>query len=292
MEKIIELGKFYDILKQSYIKFFKKNVKGSLFLKMIEAKGRSRFDILESASLHNFEINKDIKEELLKEGYIREGKDINEYIITGKGTVYYETQKSISSKDDIIDYLDIKFFNISKKTEKKVDSVEKVILLSLIAARAFSKESSIDCTKSNEVLDLWKKIFEESYELLKNLKIIDSEEPLFEENKGNQHIIAKTIRAKSELFEKVKNIYKLVSGQNSRFLDMTVDKNIIEEKLIFLFNKIFEKNLDYISINKVNEFLIDISEKYYVYLFDSKTHVFKSMDYDDIIKDCLIKSCK
>jgi hypothetical protein len=55
LEKIIELEKFYDVLKQSYIKFFKKNVKGSLFLKMIEAKGRSRFDILESASLHNFE---------------------------------------------------------------------------------------------------------------------------------------------------------------------------------------------------------------------------------------------
>ncbi|MHA1756012.1 MAG: hypothetical protein ACTSVV_04525 [Promethearchaeota archaeon] len=291
MDNIVHLEKFYNALKESFIKNKRKKLKNSLFLTIIETKGSTRFNILENAGISSIEVDSKTKNELLSNKLIRESaKKFGEHIITGNGVWQYELKNNIISEDKMIKYVDDKYFNIYKKVSKKLDDFEKSIILGLIAARSFSKQSLINCNKDSSVLDRWQDIFNRSFSLLKDLRIIKSKnEKLFDKSSGNQHIIAKAIRAKSKLFEKVNNIYKNGDEKNSRFLKIYFNNKFHPQNLIFLLKKVFERKLEYNEIIKVSDFCNKISEKNNLYLFDYKTHLFKDIDYDDKIKDCLFK---
>lgn len=288
-EKIIFLEKFYNKYRDS-LELQKKYKYRSLILSSLEVKNNVRFKLLCEAILSAEEIPQEILINLIDDHLIQETDDVNKYVITAKGIWEIEKRNKVLTDNKIIEYIDKKMFNLFT-TGKTLSEKEKIIMLSLIAIRAFSEKSSMNLHTDDMTKDTWKNVIEKTYDFLQSMKIIQKmkKEELFGKKEGNENPISNFIRHSDSLPRKSKNIYTIL-GKQTYFLNIFSNGIFSNDKLRFLWKLIFEDNLDADQIEKVLTFIKQIAHDDSIMIFSIKDHIFSTPVYDEIIQKELIHS--
>jgi len=196
-----------------------------------------------------------------------------------------KNEKGRLDEDSFISYINKEYFTIEK--QKKVNDNEKVVLFSMVAARTFSDKSPLYLKTGSSSVDKWKEILDLSCDKLISLKVI----PKTAKNKlyskaGNEHVVSNLIRHNIYLSPKIKGIYHSM-GNQKYYLDIYDDLQISNDKLSYLFWKIFNGNLNNESIEEIAKFCNKLSDDMSIYVFDLDVHIFSTPKYDIIVKDCL-----
>ena len=251
----------------------------------MKSNDRYRFLIDTEISINDISHNNLLQ--LLEHNYIRESDRINKYIITAKGIWHIETSEG-SSEDTLIEYIDEKFFDLSLGNMKITDK-EKVIIFSMISARAFSDNVLVDLKKSEYTLNTWKSIIDECYEKLYTMQIVSKleTEELYGKH-GNEHIVSNLLRHTDALPKKTKGIYKVIRPQKY-YLDIIDEFCISKEKLDYIIKMVFDANKHF-SVEEIDGLCSFCSSTAYnvaPLVYDMKIRTFASPEYDDVIDNSI-----
>ena len=284
------LREFYSRLHENSKDKLKRNQK-SILLYFLKSRDATRFSILRKSSIGALILDRASVEKLLEAGYIQGMADLNSYAITAKGVWYMEKADAILDIDTLINYVNENFFIISKKD--KMSNTEKVILLSLILARAFSKTSCVDLTKADYIKNGWLKVLETSFDIIEkykayNIKQKFSRDVIFRP-RVNVHTVSYLFRHNNSMKQKTKAIYSW-SGDQQYYLDIYRNGKIDKSNLGYLLYRIFAGKLTSEQIDGISDYCNKVSDAHSIYLFDVVTHEFAYPKYNRIIKESLIES--
>ncbi len=291
MEEIVDLEKFYKKIQESLSNRYKEKIE-SIFLRMLEIRSAvDRFRLLKEASISKFQFTGESVRNLMENGFIRVTDEENKYTLTAKGILEYEKKNGILIEEKIWNFIDKKYFDLFSESKKELNEKEKLIVFVMIAARAFSKKSSIDLKKGDIALSKWEEIILSSYNFLKDLKIIDklNENNIFGSEKNFHKVYTFFKNGGKDVPKKTKGFYK-TSGDQMYCLDISNNAGKIEmDALRLLFNKIFgHRKLSTDEIDKLFNYFNEIASTKNIYIFDVKEHIFHNPEYDNIIKDALL----
>ena len=196
---------------------------------------------------------------------------INEYILTALGIWEIESKDDILDTEKLIMDFNEEIFNLYKTAEKPLIDKEKLILFSMIGARAFSQKAALNLKKDDTSNEAWKEIFDTSYEKMKNLNLISSDREKLYEKKGNETPLSYLLRRANDLHKKTKGIF-VQDGKQKYFLDISTDEDLDVDKLAYLLKLIFaEIELNGKEIDEVYRFFSELAYKKNNYIFDTKT---------------------
>jgi hypothetical protein len=262
---------------------------GSVFLSCLEVKNNVRFKLLNEAAVESFRIETGVLADLVAEGLVRQSANASSLTLTAKGIWDVEKSQGIIDEARLVEYLDQKHFDLFGGTPKLTDR-EKVIILSLIAARAFSKESCVDLHKDDATMDIWQRIIEKSLPALKDLGIAGKlSSDVLLARRGNEHPVSDLLRHSDALQRKTKLLF-LAPGKQKYYLGLYDGSTIAVDKLGFLFHLIFEDRLDVDDMDKVLALCADVAHNDGILVFDPAEHPFAKPGVDDKIRESLIRS--
>jgi hypothetical protein len=189
----------------------------------------------------------------------------------------------------LLDFIDSTYFDLFEK-RKPLTEREKVIIFSMLSARAFSEESSVDMRKDDSVKDAWKDVLISSYNKLRELGIINKLAP--EElmiDCGIEHPASHLIRHTDQLPRKTKAIYKAI-GKNKYYLDVEDNGSVSVEKLAYLFWLVLGDKATPDNIDSIHEYCTKTAYDASIYVYDMAEHKYSSPRYDAIMRDGLVDS--
>jgi hypothetical protein len=286
------LKRFYNVLRDNLRR--EKNLKGnSILTSFLETRSASRYKVLGASTLLSTSVPEDVLLSFLSQNYIQKIGGIDNYAITAKGVWHYELVLGLMNEDTLLTFINKKYFasNTSTSLDKKdLDDREKVILYTLIAARAFSQKSCADLKTKETVKDKWLELLERSYDCLVSLKVITKlSKSDFLSKTGNEHVASSIFRHNGHMLQKTSGIYSY-TGKYQYFLEIYNDLVFSKEKLSYLFWKLFNGDISIYSIDLITDYCNKVSSNDSIYLFDMKEHIFSLPTYDSILKDCLLSS--
>ncbi|PHP45616.1 hypothetical protein B6V01_003180 [Methanosarcinales archaeon ex4572_44] len=283
------LNKFYDTL-YTNAELEEKLRNKSLIITFLENTKNTIYKLMSDSSKSSAKIPTNVLNSLLAEGLIQNTDEIDTYTITAKGVWMVENERGTLDEKSLISYINDRYFVYSNR--KPLTEKEKVILFSMIAARTFSKDSSIDLKEDydGKLADTWKEIIDESCEKLLELSVISKKtKDTFYGKSGNEHVVSGLFRRNNDLPRKTKGIYT-APGTRKYYLDLYNNSKLSDEKLSYLFWQIFNGKLSETSRKEVINFCNKISNNKSIFIFDMSKHIFSMPKYDTVIKDCLIDS--
>lgn len=281
------LNKFYSALYDN-LERDRKLKNDSIIISFIETTKNTIHKAMSASSKSSSKIPTDVLNSLLSEGLIQSTDEIDTYAITAKGVWLIENEKGVLNEEILISYINKEYF--VGDGVKPISEKEKVVLFSMIAARTFSENSSVDLNKDNRTPDVWKDTLDAACEKLFSLGIVSQKtrDDLYNKS-GNEHVVSGLFRRNNDLPRKVKGLYKF-TGEKKYFLDLYDGSQISQEKLSYLFWQIFNGNISKESLEDISNFCNEISNNKSIYIFTIKNHPFSMPKYDLIIKDCLVES--
>lgn len=278
------LKKYYEKAKQKYFLEKKKKI-NSLFVGFLEIKNNLRYNILNHASRKEDSFSKNIITNLLKECLIRPTDKINNYVITAKGIWKIESKNKDIDLEALLNFLDDKYFNLFGGN-KNLNDKEKVMLLFMIIARAFSEDTPINLKKRENAKDEIGTIIKRSFLLLKKYSLIKSltEKKLFN-LEGNEHPVSDFVRHKEALVRKTNGLYRTLRDQKY-CLDLMSNDHFKVQELAYLLWLVFGMNIN----TQLQEDFLKLSESIYqksIFIYSSEDFSFFKPKYDDEIKNAL-----
>lgn len=294
-QKIIpSLNKFYSSLYNTILKNKSKITNKSILISFFSFKSNDRYKLLSESAIPSYKISKDILGELENKKLIRATDTLNSYTITANGIWEIENRDGTLDITGFLNHIDEKYFNAYVDSNKPLNEKQKVIIFSMIAARAFSDKSTVDLKKNEDTTNAWKEITDQTYHKLKDLGIISN---LKIESKDPKSLYGnpKTERPVSHLYRHTdmlpkitKGIFKASGGQNY-FLDLSNDPDMFKERLNYLFDIVIGKtHISYLELDEIYNFCCDIANKKNIYVFDPTEHIFSKSKYDEIVRDVLL----
>jgi len=286
------LKKFYCLLRDNLQR--EKSLKAhSILISFLESRSASRYKLLSSSTISSNLVPNDILMSLLTKREIQVFGNIETYAITGKGVWDYEQDAGLMNEESLLSYINEKFFSgnyPSSNIKTDLDDREAVILLAMIAARTFSEKSAVDLKKNDVVKGKWQEVLDKSYDLLYRLHTIAKlKKEDFLGKTGNEHVVSSIFRHNNHCVQKTRGIYAY-RGHYEYYLDLHRDSSFSQEKLSYLFWKIFKGNISLDSVDLIIEYCNKISSRESIYLFDMKNHIFSMPTYDSLLKDSLFDS--
>lgn len=282
----LNLEKYYEIMYKNMIsnKILKND---SILISFLKTTSTNVNKILRLSQIDVSIISMQNNSTLVKEGYLQNFEEYDKYIISIKGIWEIETKKGVINENILLEYLSQQFYKNNPNDDILTDK-EKVILFSMILGRTFSINYSVNLLKSEVTTNKWLEILIISYGKLSELNIISqSKEDILSSSKYT-NIVSSIFRHNNNMSIKIKGIYNY-SRNNTYYLDL-YDKNLNEEKLSYLFYKIFEKKIDMNKIFGISNLCNKISKDYSIFLYDSDTILFSRPEFDLKIKDSLMNS--
>lgn len=286
------LKRFYCLLRDNLQR--EKSLKASsILISFLETRSASRYKLLSNSTIPSHLVPKETLMSLLTKKQIQVLGDIGTYAITAKGAWDYEQDAGLMSEESLLSYINEKFFSgkyPASSIKSDLDDREAVILFAMISARAFSDKSSVDLKKNDIVKEKWQEVLEKSCDLLHKLHaIIKLKKEDFLSKTGNEHVVSSIFRHNNHSVQKTRGIYAY-RGNYEYYLDLYRDSSFSQEKLSYLFWKIFKGNISLDSVDSIIEYCNEISRRESIYLFDMKDHVFSMPTYDSLLRDCLLDS--
>ena len=255
--KKLTLSKFYEALKTK-LSLEKKYKHDSCFISLVlDTKSNVRFRIVRDSSISKKEISKSDLTHLLSANLIRESHKEGNYELTGHG-IWEMEKDGLMNDSKLINYIDQKYLYVPIKP---LDGKEKIVLMSIIAGRAFSKRSSLDLHYEFSV-DSWIELLHKTYELLVKFDVklpgLDNEESWKDVwiQKGNEKPISHLVRHTDFTAKRV-NGYYVAGGKQTYFLDVSKDESLLTDRLSYILKKIFQGKLSYKNINDLVNFCND-----------------------------------
>ncbi|MDY6985637.1 MAG: hypothetical protein SVE93_04450 [Candidatus Thermoplasmatota archaeon] len=273
------LEKFYTRLKDN----LGKRPEDSVLIKMLDMKSNRRMNTLQESSFKASELSQSALKDLIDEGYIRMGFEEGSYVITAKGVWLFEKDAGIMDEEALIEAIDEKFFCFSEDINRKLNDREKIIILAMIAARAFSQDSIADLMDKRKV-EYWGKIIKESCEKLNSMGIVATKVEEIMQQKGNEHPVSNLMRHTDTLPKKTRGMYKALGNQRY-YLDLYADSSLSKEKLAYLFWRVFGDKFRLENRNAILEFCNRIAHEECAFIFDMNKHIFGMPEYDSFVKD-------
>jgi hypothetical protein len=224
---------------------------------------------------------------LLSNGYIQLFEDMDSYIISAKGIWFIEKNGLKINEDIMLNFINDKYIVSNVKNE--LEDIEKLIIFTMIATRTFSIKSCVDLKKDIIVQNRWKKIFDESYDFLYSLNNIKTEKDKIYGKTGNMHVVTSLFRHATKMVQKTHSIYAF-SKKLEYYLNLYENDVFNNDRINNLFYKLFEGNISSNEINLILDYSNKTSRKESIYIFDIKSHIFSSPDYDIKIQDALLDS--
>lgn len=277
----------YDKTKAECIRQKKRVIGDSVFFTLIKLKSNARYRILNESGVQASIIPIDVVNGLLERGFVRYTDEGTHITLTGRGLWDVEKNAQKKEPEQLVGFLDEEFFNLFSET-KSLTTKEKIILLTLLAARAFSPESAVHLKKSDRINNEWGKIIDAVNVFLEERKVV--KKMLSEElygKAGNEHPVSACIRHTDTLPKKTRGIFT-AQGKQVYFLNIYRDGKTNLEDISFLFEIIFEDKLGAALMNQIYDFCCKISSEKSIYVFENiDKHIFANHDYDEIIKEAL-----
>lgn len=257
----------------------------SALISLVKIKSNDRYNLLKDSALDKLKIDPQVFFELNDKGIIAMTDDIGYYTFTIKGLWEYEKKIGKLSDDSLITFMEDKYFDLFGKN-KALSEKEKVILLSIIAGRAFNFNSSADLKKDDYCLESWTRIVERNFDFLLQYDIIkklDKKEMLT--SKGNELPISNLFRHTDAMPKKTNGIWTTVYPQKY-YVKIIYENDIFDKKsLAHLFKLIFEEKIGVIY-QQITKHLEDIAYTEGIHINDVKESFIRPK-YDVLVKESL-----
>lgn len=282
-----ELRKIYDGIKERLI-LKKKFKEDSVIISLFTIKSNVTYKILKESAIVLDSTKKMSFQKLESLGLIRLTDETNLYCITAKGVWEIEKENGMLDIEKLVKNIDGKFFESRFFREPVLSDKEKVLILSFIAIRAFSKQSSLDLKSSETALEKMQNIITTSFNLLKEEKLLQklTLSDLFGK-RGNEHPVSNVIRHTDQLLKKTRGIYQTMGNQRY-FLNLYPENNFSKNDLIHLFGSVFQDKLTIEKKDKFIDFLKNTAYNDCMYLYsDLNAQLFLNPAYDSIIDEAL-----
>jgi len=286
------LNHFYNLLSSNIKKKKIPIKKNSVFITLIEATQSNVLQLIYSSTIPGHTLSSESLTHLLEQKLIKKSDDNLQYAITSRGIWTIEKGNNIINETMLLDYFENKKFSISVEKTEELEYREKVIIFSMVAARAFSKKSCLNFQSQDELQDYWKEIFDLACQKLLDLNVIT------EKNKTELYFRSVHDPPAVSLLRRVPGIQartKFLYQQDTslhRWLDMPESDDEFISKLAWLFSMIFKEKLTFDNLDSIFEFCQEISHDKSIYIFDFDQHKFSNPKYDELLKEAIIKGIK
>jgi hypothetical protein len=211
--------------------------------------------------------------------------------LTSKGIWELESKLNIINNNALITFIEDKLFDCFKNIRQSLTDKEKVIVFTALAIRAYSKESAIDLTTTNErIIEAWRSIVEAVAEFLYENRIVTTGDIRKELFKDKRHKTALNpvihFFRYSEFIAKKSNGLFYAKGRKY-YLDLYKNNTLNIDDLTFLLGTVLGDKVDSEIIDKVNSFCSDISYGKSVEVYSLSKHIYATPDYDELIRNAL-----
>lgn len=281
-DSLLELKeRFYDRLYRNVLendKGFKEN--NSIFKRFLDMNKNSVLEHLDNSSISSDEVIPLLLNELIEEGLIRVGKEFSNYVITAKGV--WEVEKNLEMIDfpKLLDGIDKKY---NVKWGVKLSDKEKIVILTLIALRAFYEKTPFNRNNGDEFIRNAKEIIEMVHIFLsENIDKFNHDLKSKSKSKRRENLVNAIFARLDQLPGKTRGLYKFDNNKCCWLNIYSDNENLIsEEKLGYLLWKIFGGNLSIEKQNAISNFCNEILLRYKNYIYNSEE--IKSFIFSDII---------
>lgn len=267
-----------------------KRTKGSkgppLFIKQMLMKSNDRSDLLRASSIDGKDVDYSALRTLLEEGVVQETDERSKYTITGRGVWLVESQSGVIQVSELIDHLDERYFRFAGAAPPLTER-EKVILLALIAGRAFSDVSAVDLQSDELTKDGWQTIVGKALDELRELGVVKklSKRELLE-REGNEVAVSHLIRHTDALPKKTRGLY-VAGGRQRYYLSLGSPDVINTSDLTYILRRILERNVPPSRLDRVNSFLRDVAYTDALKVFDLRTHRYATPAVDEVVHEAV-----
>jgi hypothetical protein len=278
----------YDNVKRSIS--IKEN---SIFITLIGASQNNVLKLLSESALSVDIIGEEKIDQLNRLNLIKKDDFSENFSITAQGIWQVEKNKNIVSETQIVDHFQKTQFQRKKGSKIELKYREKVLLLSMIAARSFSLESAVNLDPRINTNDDWQEIFDSANQFLFDLHEINEKEKnsLYLRCANDQPIVT-IFRRLTDFPKKTNFVYKFDKNLNY-WLDMPESEMEFKDIMASLFSLVFCDKLSYQNLDNILEFCRKIAQTKSVLIFgDITKHKFLDSRYDGLIKEALIKGIK
>ena len=277
-----ELLRFYSSLKYALARFSEESVE-SVFLELQEVKTSNQMTaILRDGSLRSSDFGFEDIRFLEDRGLIRETDLPFKFVITLRGVWLVERERKLIDEERLVDFFDAKVGRLFKG--RPLSSKEKVILLAMVAARAFSPASSIDLLSDNLTKDHWREVLIQSSGHLVKLGSISALESsrLFRLG-GNEHPVSNLIRHTDALSKKTQGMY-VAPGKQKYYLSAVAGDEPDTARIQTILRKTLPEKLSIGQGEELIGFMRRVAYTDASLLFDPTVHRFANPQYDDVIR--------
>jgi hypothetical protein len=288
-EHIILLKQLYGKLKDVCLRKDPNKFKKSVLFGLLNLSSRNkRRPLLIDASVSILKVNYALAEKLLSLNFLRYIDEEKHITLTLRGIWEIENKSQLIDNDALLNFIEDKFFD--SYTSKPLKDNEKVILFTLLAARAFSEDSSVDLRKDQAVHTAWQDMVSLAFDFLYENNIIDDSQiktTLFKGKKDQASLnpVKHCFRYSENLPKKSHEAF--VVKPLRYFLNIYKNNQTSSSDLTFLFKLVFQNKLNHILISKVNNFCTDASYNMRVKVFNTSVHNFANPDIDDLVENAL-----
>lgn len=203
------LRRFYDRLRDN-IKLERGKsglIEDSVLITLLKTQSATRYRLISKSKLASIDVSPEGLSALLGKGIVQSTGDFDSYIITAKGVWKFECELGILNEDKMFSYLTDNYFttgNLLSKNKTDLKDKERVILLAMIAARAFSENSSVNLKMGDVARDKWKDILCSSFDLLKEMGFAPNKKKTsFGDSKGSEHFAVSLFRHNNKMVQKL-----------------------------------------------------------------------------------------
>lgn len=257
---------------------------------LLNIKSTERYKILDSISIEkNFENDSDINK-LVNLNHLRMTDHLNKYTLTAFGIWDYESKIMGKTNDTILEIIDKKYFDTFGKNIPLNDR-EIVVLFLLITLRSFSKKSFIHLKINDSLLNNLQELIESCYEILLEMKEVNTSDIGIFGKKGNEHPVSNLLRHTDQLPKKTKGIYSTLGNDQKYYLNLYNEDennfNNFELNLKFIISLIFKNEFDSNQYKILINFLSNKYNSYFFLFYDPVIHIFKEPRFAEAIEKIL-----
>jgi len=273
-----------DLCNSLKIDMKKKMPSESILISSLSLKSNDILRALIDSSMEAYKIPSDVIIELTGQDFIRNTGDPKKYAITAKGVWEVEKNRGIYSENDLINYVDEKYFDKFEKN-KPLGDREKIIVLALLATRAFSEKASADMKREDRIKDRWLMVLMQSYDFLYDFGLIKKlvKNDLIKDE-AIEHDASHILRHNVDLPKKTSLIYTS-KGDNKYFLDVLENEVVSPKKVALLMKIVFEDKISLDTADKIEHFCKDMAYDNAAYLFDLDNQVYVNSKNDDSLRE-------
>lgn len=254
----------------------------------LDVKSNARHRWLRESAFSSDDIDNVALDDLLEAKLVAEIDEPRKYAINLRGVWLIETSEGRLTADQLISYLDTKnlefIYHVGPLSDK-----DRVIVLGLIAVRAFSIDSPIDMYSSDRSKVAFARVLREAVDRVSSLGLLHDLTPknLFR-SRANEDPLSDLLRHAYDLGQKTRGVYRISKPQRY-YLNLYEAQEFDQENLKHLFERVFESRTK-ITAEQADMLATWCDAKAFgdgLEIFDQSKHIFGSAEYGERVRTAL-----